>query len=38
MTKTMKYYKPNSIVSYYVIDNDSVQMTRFLKVLRCQLI
>ena len=29
MTKTTKYYKLNSIVSYNVIDNDSVQMTRF---------
>ena len=29
MTKTTKYYKPNSIVSYYVIDNDSVQMSCF---------
>lgn len=29
MTKTTKYYNLNSIVSYYVIDNDSVQMTRF---------
>lgn len=27
MIKTTKYYKLNSIVSYNVIDNDSVQMS-----------